>query len=173
VEANSGCLIASKEGVSEGMRLDLWRHFRARRRGGGFLELKPQAEWVVPLRLRGTEPRSSTENSRIKAEDHEEPYFLNVIYRLLKTCTEFGVPVIAGFDQLARSRALSTQNTIPSIVRNSLIERASWAVPPATAIWRNWAPEPGGQVGTGQISQGCAIFRYRFILCCVQSAPRP
>ena len=73
MEADSGCLIAPKEGVSEGMRLDLWRPYRARRRGGGFLELKPQAEWVVPLR--GTEPRSSPENSRIKAEDHENPIF--------------------------------------------------------------------------------------------------
>jgi hypothetical protein len=34
-------------------------------------------------------------------------------------------------------------------------------------------PTAGGQVGTGQISQGCAIFSYTFIVCCVSSAPRP
>jgi hypothetical protein len=30
-----------------------------------------------------------------------------------------------------------------------------------------------GQVGTGQISQGCASFRYTFIVCCVQFDPHP
>ena len=56
MEADSGCLIAPKEGVSEGMRLDLWRPYRVRRRGGGFLELKPQAEWVVPFGARNLVP---------------------------------------------------------------------------------------------------------------------
>ena len=41
--------------------------------GGGFLGLKPQAESVVPLR--GTEPRSSPENPRIKAENTANPIF--------------------------------------------------------------------------------------------------
>ena len=45
----------------------MWRPFRARRRGGRFLGLKPQAESYSPFGA--PEPRSNPENQRVKAQN--------------------------------------------------------------------------------------------------------